>query len=293
MAKSKPVKKSESVSATKSSKGVAAKSGMKTNLSKSAPPKSAPLKSDLKMSSKTSSKSSPVKVGAKSPAKKEVSKKDLTIAKSKADPKKAEQAAAFAARVEAAVAAQAQKSQAGSKKPKRGPKLHFANVAKAAAQKQAQKEQALREKEAGNQKGSNSSKPGASTLREPLKANAKQGAQAATQSQGGGKKGKSAPINVFDRLYYIKNWKRIKRKEAILQEGKLEAFIYELLSKYPDKFVEAIRLDLLEDQAFAKVIYDLELEDRDDEVDGATETDVEEPTIDSLKREFEDVETDF
>lgn len=39
----------------------------------------------------------------------------------------------------------------------------------------------------------------------------------------------------FCRLDYIKNWKKIKRKEMILKEGKLNQYIEELVSKYPDK----------------------------------------------------------
>jgi|GEM_PF-1904439 len=181
------------------------------------------------------------------------------------------------------------------KKPRRGPKLHFANVAKAAAKRQAAKEEAARAKLIEAQGGAKAN--ASATLRSPLTAVKAQG-NSSTAKASGGKKTKAAtgqqPSNIFDRLYYIKNWKRIKRKEAIIQEGKLDAFILELLSKYPDKFVEAIKQDLEEETAFAKVIYDLELEDRDDEVDGSmAESDADEPSIDSLKREFEDVESDF
>ena len=48
----------------------------------------------------------------------------------------------------------------------------------------------------------------------------------------------------YCRLDYIKNWKKIKRKEMILKEGKLNQYIEELVSKYPDKYIDVIRQDL-------------------------------------------------
>ena len=88
------------------------------------------------------------------------------------------------------------------------------------------------------------------------------------------------------RLHYIKNWKKIKRKEVILKEGKLNQYIEELVSKYPDKYIEAIRQDLANDKDFAKVIYDLDLDESIDDFEGEGES------IDSIvgdiKRDFED-----
>jgi hypothetical protein len=91
----------------------------------------------------------------------------------------------------------------------------------------------------------------------------------------------------YCRLHYIKNWKKIKRKEVILKEGKLNQYIEELVSKYPEKYIEAIRLDLANDKEFAKVIVDLDLDENDDDFDseGSGEGDV---GIDTLKREFEE-----
>jgi hypothetical protein len=88
------------------------------------------------------------------------------------------------------------------------------------------------------------------------------------------------------RLHYIKNWKKIKRKEVILKEGKLNQYIEELVSKYPEKYIEAIRQDLANDKDFAKVIYDLDLDESIDDFEGEGES------IDSIvgdiKRDFED-----
>ena len=74
----------------------------------------------------------------------------------------------------------------------------------------------------------------------------------------------------YCRMHYIKNWKKIKRKELILKEGKLNQYIEELVAKYPDKYIEAIRQDLANDKDFAKVIYDLDLDESVDdfEVEG-------------------------
>lgn len=94
----------------------------------------------------------------------------------------------------------------------------------------------------------------------------------------------------YCRLHYIKNWKKIKRKEVILREKKLNQYIEELVAKYPDKYIEAIRQDLVSDKDFAKVIYDLDLDEgvEDFDMEGGESVD---SLIDSIKRDFDD-ETD-
>lgn len=71
----------------------------------------------------------------------------------------------------------------------------------------------------------------------------------------------------YCRLHYIMNWKKIKRKEMILREGKLNQYIEELVSKYPDKYIEIIREDLSSETSFNKVIHDLELDESIDDLD--------------------------
>jgi hypothetical protein len=71
----------------------------------------------------------------------------------------------------------------------------------------------------------------------------------------------------YCRLDYIKNWKKIKRKEMILKEGKLNQYIEELVSKYPDKYIDVIRQDLTSEVNFNKVIHDLELDESIDDLD--------------------------
>lgn len=90
----------------------------------------------------------------------------------------------------------------------------------------------------------------------------------------------------YCRLHYIKNWKKIKRKELILKEGKLNQYIEELVAKYPDKYIEAIRQDLAGDKDFAKVIYDLDLDESVDDFDIDGES--AEAIIDTIKRDFDD-----
>lgn len=91
----------------------------------------------------------------------------------------------------------------------------------------------------------------------------------------------------YCRLHYIKNWKKIKRKEGILREKKLNQYIEELVLKYPDKYIEAIRQDLASDKDFAKVIYDLDLDESVDDFD-AENAESADSLIDTIKRDFED-----
>jgi hypothetical protein len=95
----------------------------------------------------------------------------------------------------------------------------------------------------------------------------------------------------YCRLHYIKNWKKIKRKEIILRERKLNQYIEELVLKYPDKYIDAIRQDLASDKDFAKVIYDLDLDENADDFDGEGEG--MEGVIDNIKRDFDDDAGDF
>ena len=91
----------------------------------------------------------------------------------------------------------------------------------------------------------------------------------------------------YCRLHYIKNWKKIKRKEQILHDRKLNQYIEELIAKYPDKYIEAIRQDLMSDKDFAKVIYDLDLDESVDDFDGESAEQAD-GIIDTLKRDFDD-----
>jgi len=90
----------------------------------------------------------------------------------------------------------------------------------------------------------------------------------------------------YCRLHYIKNWKKIKRKQLILKEKKLNRYIEELVAKYPDKYIEAIRQDLANDKDFSKVVSDLELGEEVDEFE--IETESVDNLIDSIRRDVDD-----
>ncbi len=90
----------------------------------------------------------------------------------------------------------------------------------------------------------------------------------------------------YCRLHYIKNWRKIKRKEMILREKKLNQYIEELVSKYPDKYLESIRMDLADEKAFGKVIHDLELDESLDDVEGDEDSD--DAIVEGIRRDFED-----
>jgi hypothetical protein len=70
----------------------------------------------------------------------------------------------------------------------------------------------------------------------------------------------------YCRPHYIKNWQKIKRREVILKDGRLRQYIEELILKYPDKHIEAIRQDLESDDAFMRIITELDLKEPADEL---------------------------
>jgi uncharacterized protein YihD (DUF1040 family) len=90
----------------------------------------------------------------------------------------------------------------------------------------------------------------------------------------------------YCRLDYIKNWKKIKRKEMILKEGKLNQYIEELVNKYPEKYIDVIRQDLSTEVNFNKVIHDLELDESIDDLD--YDGDSIDALIGGIKKEAED-----
>lgn len=96
----------------------------------------------------------------------------------------------------------------------------------------------------------------------------------------------------YCRLHYIKNWKQLKAKEQILAEGKLDRFIEELVAKYPEKYIEAIRYDLRSEVEFAKVALDLNLvEVPAEEFASDDESVSDDGIIDSIKKEsIEEIE---
>ena len=76
----------------------------------------------------------------------------------------------------------------------------------------------------------------------------------------------------FCRLHYISKWKRLKKKERVLAEKRLNKYIEELTARYPDEYLEVIKRDLSSDKNFSELLQDLEIEDVD-EVVGVDEED--------------------
>ena len=91
----------------------------------------------------------------------------------------------------------------------------------------------------------------------------------------------------YCRLHYIQNWKEIQLKKEILKEGKLQAFIEELVSKYPKNYLQGIISDFQDDKEFYKVLHELNIAtdlDFDDEFE--TVIDDEDDDIEVETREF-------
>jgi chemotaxis protein histidine kinase CheA len=78
----------------------------------------------------------------------------------------------------------------------------------------------------------------------------------------------------YCRLHYITNWKSIKRKQSILEEGKLQQFVEELVSKYPTPFVQEILTDLDDEKSFFSILKELNI-DADESFDDIDDLDIE------------------
>lgn len=92
-------------------------------------------------------------------------------------------------------------------------------------------------------------------------------------------------VDGYCRFHYLLLWKRIQVRRKILVDGKLERYVEELTSRYPDKFLEMIRRDLKTEKDFQTAIAELEIDESAneneyedeaqnfiDEVRGVTET---------------------
>ncbi len=92
----------------------------------------------------------------------------------------------------------------------------------------------------------------------------------------------------FCRMHYIKNWRKIKRKEAILATGQLNNYVEELVNKYPDKYLDVIRQDLASEKDWSKVVVDLELESAEDDLSGEDEVEAAAEGGTRRDRDFDD-----
>lgn len=65
---------------------------------------------------------------------------------------------------------------------------------------------------------------------------------------------------VYCRLHYLVSWKKIKKKERLLAEKRLNKYIEELTARYPDEYLDIIRRDLATEKSFADLMEDLDIE---------------------------------
>ena len=73
------------------------------------------------------------------------------------------------------------------------------------------------------------------------------------------------------RFHYLALWKRNKIKAKILLGGKLDKYIEDLTSKYPDKYLEMLRKDLSSEKDFTAIINEMDVEDSGDEAENEEE----------------------
>ena len=69
----------------------------------------------------------------------------------------------------------------------------------------------------------------------------------------------------YCRLHYIALWKRNRSKVKILEGGKLDKYIEDLTSKYPDKYLEMLRKDLSSEKDFTAIVAEMDVEDSGDD----------------------------
>lgn len=82
----------------------------------------------------------------------------------------------------------------------------------------------------------------------------------------------AAVVDAYCRHHYLLLWKKIQVRKKILIDGKLERYVEELTSRYPDKFLEMLKKDLKTEKDFLNAIQELEIDE------SAIENDFEEET---------------
>ncbi|MBX3035044.1 MAG: hypothetical protein KF865_14085 [Bdellovibrionaceae bacterium] len=103
-----------------------------------------------------------------------------------------------------------------------------------------------------------------------------------------------AAVDAYCRYHYLLFWKKIQVRKKILADGKLERYVDELTSRYPDKFLEMIRRDLRTEKDFLGAIQELEIDESglDNEYEEDTQS-----FVDEIRGmgggESESVEDDF
>lgn len=68
-------------------------------------------------------------------------------------------------------------------------------------------------------------------------------------------------VESYCRYHYLLYWKKIQVRKKILSEGKLEKYIEELTSRYPNKYLDLIKRDLSTEADFLHAIQELEIDE--------------------------------
>ena len=70
-----------------------------------------------------------------------------------------------------------------------------------------------------------------------------------------------ANVEAYCRYHYLLYWKKIQIRKKILSEGKLEKYVEELTSRYPNKYLELIKKDLSTEMGFLHAIQELDIDE--------------------------------
>ena len=70
-----------------------------------------------------------------------------------------------------------------------------------------------------------------------------------------------ANVDEYCRFHYLLLWKRIQIRKHILNDSKLEKYVEDLTSRYPDKFIDVLKKDLKTEKDFLSVIQEMELDE--------------------------------
>lgn len=79
-------------------------------------------------------------------------------------------------------------------------------------------------------------------------------------------------VDGYCRYHYLLFWKKIQVRKKILADGKLERYVEELTSRYPDKFLEMIRRDLRTEKDFVAAIQELEIDESSNDAEFEEDT---------------------
>ncbi len=71
----------------------------------------------------------------------------------------------------------------------------------------------------------------------------------------------AASVEGYCRYHYLLQWKKIQVRRKILVDGKLQKYVDELTSRYPDKFLEMLKKDLRSEKEFLGAIAELDIDE--------------------------------